>query len=307
MANEITYTGAGGNLRAAEILNAIVWENLRDMSDLRSLCVNLGDLGGSGSAKLETPTVTLNNAMAAANANETTAAANTALTSGAFSMTIAGQIIAYEISDLFAITKGPGGFGMEMLASAVADSYILRFTDMVCEAAVTLTNGVGSTGVDLTVDDIYSAQFNLTRSLVSNEKSCVLYPTQLTDFQDSLRSEGGAVQWVDATAAMLEAKGVGFVGRWNGVDFYSSDSVNSIAAGADSCGFMFGYGAFGYAEGSPSAALPGAMAAVVPAGSPVYAEFDRTANPGLSAIIGHAYVGVGVSEDDRGCRIITDR
>jgi len=307
MANEVTYTGAGGNLRAAEILNAIVWENLRDLTDLRSICVNLGDLGGSGSSKLETPTVTLNNAMAAANVDETTAAANTALSSGAFSMTIAAQIISYEISDLMQITKGPGGLGIEMLAGAVADSYILRFTDMACESGAAFANSVGTTTVDLTVDDIYSAQFTLTQELVSNEKSCVLYPTQLTDFQDSLRSEGGAVQWVASTAEMLQSKGVGFVGRWNGIDFYSSDSVNTAAVGADSAGFMMGYGALGYAEGSPRAALSGAVQAAVPAGSPVYAEFSRTANPGLSAIVGHAYLAVGISEDNRGCSIITDR
>ena len=50
MANEITYTGAAASLRSAEILNSSIWDLLYDGTDLRSICIKIADLGGSGSA-----------------------------------------------------------------------------------------------------------------------------------------------------------------------------------------------------------------------------------------------------------------
>jgi hypothetical protein len=46
---------------------------------------------------------------------------------------------------------------------------------------------------------------------------------------------------------------------------------------------------------------------MAPAQSPVYAEFDRVADPGLSKIVAHAFVGVGISQDEKGVSITTDR
>ena len=46
---------------------------------------------------------------------------------------------------------------------------------------------------------------------------------------------------------------------------------------------------------------------MAPSASPVYAEFDRVADPGLSRIVAHAFVGVGIGEDARGVSIITDK
>lgn len=53
--------------------------------------------------------------------------------------------------------------------------------------------------------------------------------------------------------------------------------------------------------------MPGAIQANVPAGSPVYAEWLRSGDPGLSAVVGHAFCAVGIGEDARGVEILTDR
>ena len=305
MANEITYTGQGDNLRAAELFNKIIWELVYDRTDLRQLCVKLGDLGGSGSAKLETPQVSYNIAMDAANPNETTAAGNTAITDSALSLTVAHQIVALEISDLMQVTGGPGNLGMEQLAAAVSNAYSLRFTDQVCTAMTSFTSSVGTTTVDLTVDDFYAAIYALEQGVVAGPYACVLFPTQFTDLQESLRSEGGALSFAPATSEMLAIKGPGFKGSFLGVDIFTSDSVATANAGEDSEGAMFGLGGLVYAEASAAGAMPGAIPA--PAQSPVYAEFDRVADPGLSRVIGHAFNAVAIGEDARGVNIITDR
>ena len=305
MANEITYTGAAGSLRAAEILNSSIWDLLYDGTDLRSICIKIADLGGSGSAVSKTAQVNLGTSMAAANADETTAAGNSALPVSSLSLTVAQQIISYELSDLMQVTQGAGNVGMDTLARAVAEAYVLRFTNLACTAGSGFTNTVGTTTVDLTMDDFYAAIFQLEQTANNVPFSCVLYPTQFTDLQESLRSEGGAVSFMPATAAALEAKGQGYKGNFLGVDIWTSDQVPDANASADSAGFMMSGGGIAYVEASARGIMPGATMA--PAQSPVYAEFDRVADPGLSRIIAHAFVGVGISEDSKGCAIITDR
>jgi len=301
----LTYTADGGTLRAAEILNAEIWSLIFDATDLRSICVKVGDLGGSGSAKMETPQVDFGNAMAAANTDEVTSATPSSLTSSAMSLTVAQQIIEYQISDLLQITGGPGNLGLAQLAAQVADSYALRFTDMACVAAESFSNSVGSTGVALTCDDVFAAVFQLEQSVVPGPYSCTLYPRQWTDFQESLRSEGGAVAFHPPTADVLSLKPPGYKGNYLGVDFIVSDSVVDTNVGADSNGFMMGLGGIAYVEASAAGSMAGSIPA--PAASPVYAEFSRTANPGLSSLVAHAFLAVGIGEDDRGCAIITDR
>ncbi len=120
MANEITYTGSGANLRAAEVFNRLIFETLVDKTSLRSICQKLGDLGGSGSDTLVTGTVAFDDAMAAANTDEVTAADNTALGNGAISLSVAQQILAYGLSDKFLITGSDGQVDLQLLAEKLS-------------------------------------------------------------------------------------------------------------------------------------------------------------------------------------------
>lgn len=303
MANEIIYDST--NLRASEVLNGLVWDLLYDGTDLRSICIKIADLGGSGSSTSKTAQVNLGTAMTAAAGDEVTATGNTALPVDNLSLSVAQQIISYELSDLMQVTQGAGNVGMDTLARAVAEAYIVRFTELACTAGAGFTNTVGTTTVDLTMDDVFAAIFQLEQTANNLPFAFVLFPTQFTDMQESLRSEGGAVQFMPATAEMLAAKGQGYKGSYLGCDFWTSDQVNTATAGADSAGWAMSGGGIAYVEASARGIMPGAIMA--PAASPVYAEFDRVADPGLSKIVAHAFVGVGISEDDKGVAIITDR
>lgn len=305
MANEVTYTGYGANLRAAEIFNRLIHEDLVDSTSLRDIIPKLGDLGGSGSDTLVTPRVAWDDPMAAANTDEVTAAGNTALGNNAISLSVAQQIIQYQASDKFQVTGAPGNLDLEMLAGKIVAAYLLRFTDQVCGNFGSLSATVSNTGVDLSTDEFYSAIYTLEQAVVPGPYVAVLYTVQYTDLQNSIRGEGGAIQYQPATAEQLMAKNPGYKGSWLGVDIIASDSV--AASGGDSVGAMFGAGAIVCVEASPRSAMPGAIAAATPAGSPVYAEFSRTANPGLTAVVGHAFNAVGIGENARGVGIITDR
>lgn len=303
MANEITYTGSGANTRAAEVFNRLIWETIVDRTDLRSRCTFMGDLGGSGSDTLVTGTIAWDDAMAAANVDEVTAAGNTALGNGAISLVVAQQIISYSMSDKESITGADGQLSLEMIAGRVADSYILRATDLICALFTSFSAIVSDTGVNMTTDHFYSAIYTLEQASVQGPFTCVLYTVQYTDLQDSIRGEGGPAQFIQNTQDQLVVKAPGYKGMFAGVDIIACDSVGTD--GPDSNGAMWGAGAIGYVEASARRSMPGAIAAA--SGSPVYAEYVRQGDPGLSSVVAHAFCGYGINENARGVEIKTDR
>ena len=303
MTAEITFAGSGA-VRASEILNGLLFETLVDRTDLRTTLIRLGDVGGSGSDTLKTATVSFDDPFAAAHSNETTAAANTALGIGSVSLSVAQQILVYQLSDKFMITGGPGNLNMAQIAANMADAYVLRVTDLVCSTAEGFSTDVTAIGA-MDVDNFVAAMAQLEQSSVPGPYSAVLHHKQWTGLQSSLRSETGAVAFAPATYEQIAIKGPGYVGTVMGVDVYSSSSVTDD--GTHFNGSMYGLGAMAYVEASPRQAMPGSMAALVtPAGSPVYVEFDRQGDPGLTQVIGHSFCQVGILEDARGVGVLSD-
>ena len=116
MANELIYTiPGGGDLRATEVLNSMVWDLLYDGTDLRSICIKVADLGGSGSSTSQTAQVNLGTAMSPANADQVSAAGNSVLPTDNLSLSIAQQIISYSISDMLQITGSAGSVPVSIL------------------------------------------------------------------------------------------------------------------------------------------------------------------------------------------------
>ena len=302
MANEITYTGSGASTRQQEVYGRLLHELLMDPTDLRSTVTNLGDIGGSGSSTLTVGTVDYDLAMAVqSGGDETTANDNTAVTVGAVSISVAHNLISFGMSDLHSVTGAPGMLDLQALAAKGAQAYALRFTDLVMATADTITANVGTSGADMTVDDFFSATAQLQGSLAVGPFTAVLAPVQVTDLQASLRSEGGAISFLPATAAQLAIKGSGYQGQFMGVDIWQSDSCTT--SGGNRIGAMWGEGCIGFCEASARGSMPGAIAAGPT--SPVYAEFVRTGDPGISRVIHHAFIGCGLLETARGVNITT--
>jgi len=67
-------------------------------------------------------------------------------------------------------------------------------------------------------------------------------------------------------------------------------------------GAIFGVGAMGYATGVPSD-IPGA-ADFMQMGD-IIVEMSRNANTASTVVTGHAYLGMAVLEDARGCQLIS--
>jgi hypothetical protein len=308
VANEVTHAllqTNGGQISA--VMTDMLIAQLFDPTDLRQL-MRFDDLDGIVGSDTGNITQDAVPQPAAAATSETVGGqSNTAYTTSQYQHTWARYVLQYELTDLLGINGGP--VQMQQVIDNLNQSIGLTLTDLLCALFPALANDVGpGTGNDLTVDDIYSAQFQLNSQSVPGEFACVLHPVQINDFQTSLRSETGAQQFVPATADMLALRGPGFKGSWNGINFFQSDSVTLVNSSADRSGAMFGMGCFAYTLRSWRRLLQGQLApAEILADFGIgFVERDRDATNAMTTAILNMYPSVVEAEDLRGVEIISD-
>lgn len=305
--SDSTHQALEGDLRLSAMISQEINLLLRDVANLRNspFISYAGSVNGLGSDTIrvrkagldgydlfETPT------------NEGDAASTQDFTDAHVDIAVARLALMYKITDLASMT-GFGGADIDpfRLAQSMAGSYEASFADKTADAIDDFTNIVGSASTQMSVDDFFNAIFQLEKA-ASNKGAmapfaAILHPVALTELQDSLRNEtGNAISYMAATQEMLQAKGSGYVGNLLGVDVYKSSYVNDAAGAYLSA--MFGVGALAYADGVP-ASLPGAAQSM--SMGKVLVEMERDGAKAITSIIGHAYLGLSVIDDDRGVLI----
>lgn len=308
MANEIRHSTLETNGgQVASVLSALIVDQLYDPTDLRALMTFVPyDIVGSDTIDV---TKDANPAAFAAATSEIAGGqANTAYTTSRYQLAIARYVLQYQITDLLGLAGGP--VDLERVVAKINTGVGLTMTDLLAALFPSLSGSVGTSGVNLTVDNIFDADFSLNTNNAPGGRAAVLHPVQINDLITSLRGEPGAMQWQDATAEMLESKGPGFKGRWNGIDFWQSDSVNTANAGADRAGALFAPGCWAYTLG-PTSRLIQAMHLdpddiLLDAGGLVLIERSRDSTNGMTAAIGNFYPAAVEAEDARGIKIVTD-
>ena len=301
----ITNASLIPNLRLATALDAALKVILHDEMSLRTTgsVMNLGSINGTGAADSTVRYAGLDGFDAFNAAGETATVAETPFITASAQIAVGRAALRRDISDLAVITGLQSGDVDPMrLAQSMVGGYEQYFNSLSAAAINTFTTTVGAAGVDMTVDNYYDAVFALEVASVPGPYFCLISPTQLANFQESLRAEGGAAQWMPATADMLQIKGQGYAGNFLGVDIYKSDKILEDGAG-DAHGGMWGLGALGYKTGTVVNPLGGF---VTSPGSEIGVEFERQAASATSEIVGHAYLGLSVLEDARGVQIVTD-
>ena len=302
MANEIYYSGLG-DVRASEILHQELNLLLADRFSIRNHPSVLRYSNAAGSTVLSIPFGGLDGSDLMAAVAENAATSNTAFTDASATLTIGRQALQYQMTDLANLTDSVG-VNVDRLAVSMVGSAEMRATEMLANVLDDFTTVVGTTTVDMSVDDFFDAQFALTVANVTGPVTSILHPRQLTDLQNSLRAEAGAIQFIAATQDMLSAKGVGFAGQLNGVDIFSSSHVPTANTGADRAGSMFGRGAVGLVEGTVRPVAGSAM--LFPAGTIVMVEYERDAAGAQTKIVGNYFAGTAIMQDGLGVSIITD-
>ena len=304
MANEIL--AASSDFLVASVLEMEILTKLSSLINLRGspALVDFSPMASRGSLVLAIPLAGWDSLVMTA-PGEATGVSNTALDSDQITLTIARQAIQLQISDELLVSSMGGAMNVERLAQAAASAYINRHNDLTVGLFGGVTASVGTSGADLTLDDVVDATQTLMRANNTDSLYAMLHGQQMSDLQNSLRGEGGALSFSAPTAEMIAAKGKGFAGSYLGVDFWINNRVATANSGADRAGCMWSRGAFGYAEAThPLSSLRGSVNPQVV--SPVLIEFERAGTSGLNTVIASAFLGVAMVEDARAVKIVTD-
>ena len=308
-ANALAYASLG-DLRLAAVLHRelllLLGDRSSGMLDHPAMWY-LGSESNRGSTVIEIPLAGLDGYDEMGAVAENADAAVTAMTDASPNLTIARQALRRQVTDLAQMTESLGIQWASRLAQDMVGAARMRLVDMVANITDDFTATVGTSGADMTVDDWFDATFALTQGSVPGPYMSDLYPVQLTDLQSSIRAEGGALQFMPASADMLGIKGPGYAGSFLGVDIFASSKIPTASAGADSAGGMFGRGAVAYADCAAATAMSQGAESVYPAGTRSFVGFDKDLPGAYTDVARDYYAGAAIAETGRGVSIITDR
>jgi len=307
----ITNNSLVGDLRLAQMISQEIRLLLNDSTNLRNTPFMdfVGSINGMGSDTIRVRKAFLDGEDAwseFSGGTEDTAVSDTALVDGHVDVTVKRQALAYSITDLASMTgMGGGDIDPFRIAESISKSYEARFADLTGALLGGFTPQVGAAVATLNVttfiDAIQTLETADSGKGVPGPYVCVLDPVQFGQLQDSIRSEStGILQFVAPSYEAISAKGSHYKGSFMGVEIYTSSHVTNN--GSNYAAAMWGPGAIGYATGTP-AGLPGA-AETMEMGE-VVIEMDRDATKALTRIVGHAYLGMAIIDDNRGVEIAT--
>ena len=306
MANEILYTTLG-DLRLPAVLAGEIDLLLADRSYLwgNPALLYRGDAGARGSDTVKYPSLGLGGYDEMAAVAENAAVVPTQLTDASVTLAVARQAIARTMSDLARITDPMGGrINVSALAADIVASAYARFTSMIAALGGGFSSTAGATGVNLSVDNWFTAVAVLELANVAGPYVATLHSVQIADLRTSLRAETGVMQYQPATAEVVQRTGQMAVGTLLGVDIMRINRTPTANAGADRAGMMWGQGAIHWAD----AAVPG-VPGIPPGlltGGRISVGVDRDNLGALTSIVGDYYVGVGIRDTAAGVNITTD-
>jgi hypothetical protein len=307
----ITQHGMSGDLRLTQMISQEIKLLLTDSMNLRNtpFVDFVGSINGTGSDTVRVRKAGLDgyDAFAAfTGTTEGTAATPSNLTDANVDVVCKRNTLAYEITDLATMTNfGPNDIDPFRIAESIANSYDALFADLTgaVVAGATATEGTNSTA--LTIDTFLDAIQTLEAA--GNDKGApgpyvaLLHPDQWADLQDDILAQStGVLQFVAASYDAISAKGSNYKGNFMGVEIYTSSHVTNDATGHE--GAIWGPGALGYATGMP-ASLPGSAESMQM--GEVLIEMDRDPLKAISAVVGHAYLGMSIIDQDRICGILS--
>ena len=308
-----TPNGLEGILRLSAMISQEINLLLRDTGNLRNspFMSYQGSINGSGSDTIRVRLAGLDgyDSMLPATSEISDESGNaTALTIQSTDIVCARQYLIYQLSDLASMSHfGPSDVDPWRLASSIVGSYETRFAELTATAASSFATSKGANGDLFSVTALFEGIYQLEQADsgrgVPGPYAVVLAPKALSELQSSLRNEtGNAIAQMASTAEMLKVKGRNYAGELFGVEVYRSSAVfGNGSSGYDN--YMCGAGCFGFADGVPDM-IPGAAMDFMRTAK-VLVEFDRAAMSAQTSVVGHAYMGISIINDLKGCKILS--
>lgn len=300
MADEIlSGSGGGQNILVSAVASKMAMLLLADRASYRNhpALVNLGeDLIGSTTEQFTQYGLDGYDLMSSV--TEIQSVSNTALTTAKKTVAPARHAISYDYSDYMSTLDQTGQINSQRLALSIVQSANMTFTNNLAKLLDDFSTTVGTSGVAYTHDTFLAGQFKLLQAKVPGPYLRILKPKQFTNWQSDLETRGGVTQWRAASEDMQALRGLGFQGYYNNIEVGVSDQVQSVNAGADWAGGIFGRGAVGFKE-LMITARPVSAFIILEAG-PVRVEEVRAGRTEETAVRGTYYHALVEIEDLRG-------
>ena len=266
MANEISWATLETDAGLAHYLMEGIHENLYDPTDLRAVMTRRPWSDNMGSETGKVTKVSMSHSFAAASTEISGGASNESIGSGNFQLNPTRRTQKWQVSDLWRKCAVNGSIDLDLLARIVAIGTGLTATDMLCALFASLATTAGSATAQMSVDFAYDAQYKLNLALANGPYRLILATHPFNKFQDSLRGEGGALQFVAATADMLSLRGPGYKGMFGTTEVWDTDSAPLDGGSTYRQMAMIAEGCFEYTEAPPadvSDALPSNVIKIV--------------------------------------------
>lgn len=303
MANEILYSGTG-DLVVAAVIHAEILALVADRGSIVGLpqVLDVSSRFAPGSTVQKIGQAGLFGYDKFAAVAENTDVGNTDITHSSVSITLARQSIQRSLSGLLGSVNSVG-LDTELLAQSMVGEGQKRVMEMLATSASGFTDTVGSSGVDMSLDDFVDALNALELKVAPGPFLALLHPVQYNDLRTSLLGAGGTTAFTPATAEMIAIKGPGYKGMLYGVDVYTSDQVPTADAGANRAGALMGAGALAMAIRSEPIVIPGATQQLF---SPIVVAYEYSQGVDQHVVTGRMYAGTALVEQARGVLIKTD-
>lgn len=312
MATEATSTVPAGTLPYSTRL--VVDMILAAVQDTMSLyghpaLVDAGPMAGildapRGMTTAGTITVQINEAASAWDvaASETAYGTNKDIDPTYASFSTGNYDVAYGVSDDLRRRDATGLYNWPRIAQRIVTGWDVTFTGLVVALASSMTNSVGTTGNPITLDLIQDARDKIEvngKSLAVGGFVCILAPQQWNMLRRDIQDRGGAVERRAEFDAMQMAGLGSYKGRYDGVDYYTSDQT--AEASGDYSGSMFAAGGVGYLVLDQAPATP-SQVRVLDAGI-FFVEEIRTGKTTNWA--GQASIGASIVRQELCCKILS--
>lgn len=305
MANEISWATLENDAGLAHFLSAEIHEDLYDPTDLRAAMKRRDFMGGMGSETVKTSRVNPARTFAAASSEISGGASNEDIGSANFQLTVSRRLMKWQVSDLWRIVAVNGSIDLDLLRKFIVNATGQTATDILCALFPSLSVTAGSTVQQMSVDFTYDAIYKLNNARARPPFHQVLAPHCHNKWTESLRGEGGVLQFMPATQEMIDAKGPGFKGMWGSVACWDSDSVTVDGGSTYRRNAMFDDSCFEYVEAPVAAvsdALPPNVVSIIDGLVRIVHAYD--ADNALTSVIGDYYPAVSETEDARGVQIL---
>ena len=304
MADELTMAALVTNAGLAHRLATALHLKVNDPTDIRSALSLKPWLSGMGTDTTKTTLIADNFTFANRTSEVAGDAANSAIGDASANVTPTRRLLQFTESTLWRMCAPAGGITPEAVAGVIDTATGRTVTSLACDLFNGFSANAGSASVDMSFELLEDAEFALSEALAQGELTAVLKPKAFNEFRRSLRTAGGAVQYMPATAAAATASGVGEHGTWGPFRLYSVHEVNDDAGATYFENAVFAAGALQYQMipgAQIAAAIPSSVEKVVAADHVITLDYSQ-AN-GLVTMLGEMFLGVSELEDARGIEV----